>query len=107
MQVGGGAPAFDAVNTLRLLGRWMRMFTIPNQSSVAKAYGELSPDGTRKDSPDRDRLVDEVEELLQLTLLLRDDTAYPTDRFGVRPERDEKAARDTQNPALRIGKEGL
>lgn len=107
MQVSGGSQSFNAVNTLRLLGRWMRMITIPNQSSVAKAYDEFHEDGTMKDSPYRDRVVDVMEELFKLTMLTRDLSTYLTDRYSERRERDEKAARDAANPANRIGKEGL
>ena len=66
----------NAVNTLRLLGRWMRMFTIPNQYSVAKAYNEFNEDGTMKDSRYRDRVVDVIEELHKFPLLLRDKADY-------------------------------
>jgi arsenic resistance protein ArsH len=76
MQVSGGSQSFNAVNTLRLLGRWMRMFTIPNQSSVAKAYNEFNEDGTMKDSRYRDRVVDVIEELHKFPLLLRDKADY-------------------------------
>ena len=76
MQVSGGSQSFNAVNTLRLLGRWMRMFTIPNQSSVAKAYNEFNEDGTIKDSRYRDRVVDVIEELHKFPLLLRDKADY-------------------------------
>jgi arsenical resistance protein ArsH len=107
MQVSGGSQSFNAVNTLRLLGRWMRMFTIPNQSSVAKAYDEFHEDGTMKDSPYRDRVVDVMEELFKFTVLLRDKSDWLVDRYSERRARDTKAARDAQNPANRIGKEGL
>jgi arsenical resistance protein ArsH len=89
MQVSGGSQSFNAVNTLRILGRWMRMFTIPNQSSVAKAYEEFNEDGTMKDSAYRDRVVDVMEELYKFTMLLRDHTEYLTDRYSERKETGE------------------
>ena len=82
MQVSGGSQSFNAVNALRILGRWMRMFTIPNQSSVAKAWQEFHPDGRMKDSPYRDRVVDVMEELFRFTLLLRDQSESLTYRFS-------------------------
>lgn len=90
MQVSGGSQSFNAVNTLRLLGRWMRMITIPNQSSVAKAYQEFDENGRMKPSSYYDRVVDVCEELMKFTLLTRDCSAYLTDRYS---ERKEEAAR--------------
>jgi len=90
MQVSGGSQSFNAVNTLRLLGRWMRMITIPNQSSVAKAYQEFDDAGRMKPSAYYDRVVDVMEELVKFTLLTRDSATYLTDRYS---ERKEDAAK--------------
>lgn len=107
LQVCGGSQSFNAVNTLRVLGRWMRMFTIPNQSSVPKAYDEFHPDGRMKDSPYRDRLVDVMEELWKFTLLTRDVTPWLVDRYSERREAAAKADPEPGRPQDRIGKQGL
>ena len=86
MQVCGGSQSFNAVNQLRLLGRWMRMITIPNQSSVAKAFLEFDDAGRMKPSSYHDRVVDVMEELVKFTLLTRDVSGYLVDRYSERKE---------------------
>ena len=90
MQVCGGSQSFNVVNTLRLLGRWMRMFTIPNQSSVPMAYKEFDDNGRMLPSAYYDRMVDVMEELFKFTLLLRGRGDYLTDRYSERSERQAK-----------------
>ena len=89
IQVSGGSQSFNAVNQMRVLGRWMRMLTIPNQSSVAKAFLEFDEAGRMKPSAYYDRLVDVMEELVKFTLLTRDASPWLTDRYS---ERKESAA---------------
>jgi arsenic resistance protein ArsH len=84
MQVSGGSQSFNVVNTLRVLGRWMRMLTIPNQSSVAKAWQEFDDDGRMKPSPFYDRVVDVMEELFKFTLLVRGRSDYLVSRYSER-----------------------
>ncbi|CAM5325337.1 NADPH-dependent FMN reductase ArsH [Aquamicrobium terrae] len=93
MQVCGGSQSFNAVNQLRILGRWMRMFTIPNQSSVAKAFVEFDEAGRMKPSPYYNRIVDVMEELVKFTLLLRDRADYLTDRYSERVESAEAVSK--------------
>jgi arsenic resistance protein ArsH len=86
MQVSAGSQSFNSVNTLRVLGRWMRMVTIPNQSSVAKAFAEFDDAGRMKPSSYYDRIVDVMEELVRFTVLLRPHTAQLVNRYSERKE---------------------
>jgi len=90
MQVSGGSQSFNAVNQMRVLGRWMRMLTIPNQSSVAKAFMEFDDDDRMKPSSYYERVVDVMEELVKFTLLTRDVSPYLVDRYSERKESAEQ-----------------
>src|SRR5450631_3546384 len=100
MQVSGGSQSFNAVNQLRILGRWMRMITIPNQSSVAKAHEQFDEAGRMRPSPYYDRLVDVMEELVKFTLLTRDVSGYLTSRYSERKEDAQKLAERTGLKAI-------
>ena len=89
MQVSGGSQSFNAVNQLRILGRWMRLLTIPNQASTPKAFLEFDDADRMKPSPFYDRMVDVMEELMKFTVLTRDKKDYLLDRYS---ERKESAA---------------
>lgn len=93
MQVSGGSQSFNAVNQMRVLGRWMRMITIPNQSSVAKAFQEFDDAGRMKPSSYYERVVDVMEELMKFTLLTRDRSHYLVDRYSERKESAEELTR--------------
>lgn len=104
MQVSGGSQSFNAVNTLRILGRWMRMVTIPNQSSVAKAFAEFDGAGRMRPSSYYDRIVDVMEELVRFTVLLRPHTATLTDRYSERKEANRPIDVNTDLSAIAIKK---
>jgi len=99
MQVCGGSQSFNAVNQLRILGRWMRLLTIPNQSSTPKAFLEFDDNGRMKPSPYYDRMVDVMEELVKFTLLTRDQMPYLVDRYSERKESAEELS-------MRVNKKG-
>lgn len=100
MQVCGGSQSFNAVNQLRILGRWMRLITIPNQSSVAKAFLEFDKDGRMRSSPYYDRIVDVMEELTKFTLLTRDRASYLVDRYSERKESPAALSKRVNQPEL-------
>ncbi len=100
MEVSGGSQSFNAVNQMRILGRWMRMITIPNQSSVAKAFQEFDEAGRMKPSPFYERVVDVMEELVKFTLLTRDVAPYLVDRYSERRESAEALSRRVNQPAI-------
>ncbi|AOK57658.1 NADPH-dependent FMN reductase [Burkholderia stagnalis] len=100
MQVSGGSQSFNAVNQMRVLGRWMRMLTIPNQSSVAKAFMEFDEAGRMKPSAYFDRVVDVMEELVKFTLLTRDIGPYLVDRYSERKESAEALSKRVNQTAI-------
>lgn len=100
MQVSGGSQSFNAVNQMRVLGRWMRMLTIPNQSSVAKAFMEFDEAGRMKPSAYFDRVVDVMEELVKFTLLTRDIGPYLVDRYSERKECTEALSKRVNQTAI-------
>lgn len=100
MQVSGGSQSFNAVNQLRILGRWMRLLTIPNQASTAKAFLEFDDNNRMKPSPYYDRMVDVMEELIKCTLLTRDAAPYLVDRYSERKESGEALMKRVNQAAL-------
>lgn len=100
MQVCGGSQSFNAVNQMRILGRWMRMVTIPNQSSVAKAFLEFDDNNRMKPSPYYNRIVDVIEELMKFTLLLRNNKDYFVDRYSERVETAEQVSQRVNQKSL-------
>ena len=100
MQVSGGSQSFNTVNQLRILGRWMRMITIPNQSSIPKAFLEFDENDRMKASAYYDRIVDVMEELFKFTLLTRGQTAFLTDRYSERKESAEELSKRVNQKAL-------
>ncbi|MES1928688.1 arsenical resistance protein ArsH [Salinisphaera dokdonensis CL-ES53] len=100
MQVCGGSQSFNVVNSLRILGRWMRMFTIPNQSSVPKAFNEFDEAGRMKPSPYYDRVVDVMEELVKFTRLTRGESDYLTERYSERRESAEALSKRVNQSSI-------
>ncbi|HKK86299.1 MAG TPA: arsenical resistance protein ArsH, partial [Roseovarius sp.] len=97
-QVCGGSQSFNAVNQMRVLGRWMRMITIPNQSSVPKAWDEFDDAGRMQPGPYYNRVVDVMEELVKFTLLTRGQSSYLTDRYSERIESVEDLSKRVNMP---------
>ena len=100
MQLSGGSQSFNAVNQMRVLGRWMRMVTIPNQSSVAKAFAEFTEEGRMKPSTYYDRVVDVMEELFKFTPPTRDVGPILLDRYGERRDSAEALSRRINQRAI-------
>jgi len=99
MQVSGGSQSFNTVNQLRILGRWMRLLTIPNQSSIAKAFNEFDDNGRMKPSSFYNRLVDVMEELFKFTVLTRHNRDYLVDRYSERVETHEELSKRVNSPS--------
>ena len=106
MQVSAGSQSFNTVNTMRLLGRWMRMVTVPNQSSVPKAYEEFDEAGRMKPSPLYDRIVDVMEELVRFTVLLRPHAQQLVDRYSERKEAGRAIDTDQDIAAIALRPSG-
>lgn len=100
MEVSGGSQSFNAVNQMRILGRWMRMITIPNQSSVAKAFLEFDDSGRMRPSSYYERVVDVMEELYKFTLLTRDVASFLTDRYSERKESAEQLSKRVNQKSI-------
>jgi arsenic resistance protein ArsH len=100
MEVSGGSQSFNAVNQMRVLGRWMRMITIPNQSSVAKAFTEFDENDRMKPSAYYDRVVDVMEELYKFTLLTRDIAPFLVDRYSERKESADELSKRVNQRAI-------
>ncbi len=100
MQVSGGSQSFNSVNQMRILGRWMRMITIPNQSSIPKAFLEFDEERRMKPSSLYDRIVDVMEELYKFTLLTRGQSAYLTNRYSERKESAEELSKRVNQRSL-------
>lgn len=100
LQVCGGSQSFNAVSQMRVLGRWMRMITIPNQSSVPKAFNEFDEAGRMKPSSYYDRVVDVMEELMKFTLLTRDVSRYLVDRYSERKESSEELSKRVKQASI-------
>ncbi|MBT8589131.1 arsenical resistance protein ArsH [Polynucleobacter paneuropaeus] len=100
LQVSGGSQSFNALNQMRVLGRWMRMITIPNQSSVPKAFLEFEDNNRMKPSANYDRVVDVMEELVKFTLLTRSASTYLTDRYSERKESAEELSKRVNQRAI-------
>ncbi len=100
MQVCGGSQSFNTLNQMRVLGRWMRMIAIPNQSSVPKAFLEFDENDRMKPSSYYDRIVDVMEELYKFTLLTRGQAGYLTDRYSERKESAEALSKRVNQRAI-------